>query len=104
MSDEHDTVQSTGRALADGSWTVPGLWRPDEVRDRLGRPRPRRHGIRDGRRLGHGDLGRIPAVGDEVETDGWRVRVQTWTGLRVDRLRFFPPQTEPGPGDAGGMP
>src|SRR6476646_256389 len=36
VSDEHDVFRTTGRELTDGSWTVPGLWRPDEVRDRLG--------------------------------------------------------------------
>ncbi len=104
VSDEHDTVQSTGRALADGSWTVPGLWRPDEVRDRMGVHVPDGTAYETVGGWVMATLGRVPAVGDEVETDGWRVRVQTMDGLRVDRLRFFPPQTEPGPGDAGGMP
>ncbi len=102
VSDEHDTVRSTGRALADGSWTVPGLWRPDEVRDRMGA------GVPDGtayETVGGwvmATLGRVPAVGDEVETDGWRVRVQAMDGLRVDRLRFLPPGTQNG--EPGGMP
>ena len=36
VSDEHDLFRTTGREFTDGSWTVPGLWRPDEVRERLG--------------------------------------------------------------------
>ena len=40
VSDEHDRARTTGRAVPDGVWTVPGLWRPDEVRDRLGAPVP----------------------------------------------------------------
>ena len=36
VNDEHDRSQTTGRQLRDGSWTVPGLWRPDEVRARVG--------------------------------------------------------------------
>jgi CBS domain containing-hemolysin-like protein len=36
VSDEHDRGQTTGRRLPDGSWSVPGLWRPDEVRARVG--------------------------------------------------------------------
>ena len=40
VSDEHDRARTTGRISTDGSWTVPGLWRPDEVRDRLGAPVP----------------------------------------------------------------
>src|SRR5665647_281233 len=31
VSDEHDRARTTGRISTDGSWTVPGLWRPDEV-------------------------------------------------------------------------
>ena len=40
VSDEHDRARTTGRNSADGSWTVPGLWRPDEVRDRVRAPVP----------------------------------------------------------------
>ena len=36
VNDEHDRGETTGRRLSDGSWTVPGLWRPDEVRARIG--------------------------------------------------------------------
>ena len=36
VGDEHDRGQTTGRRLVDGSWTIPGLWRPDEVRTRTG--------------------------------------------------------------------
>ena len=55
VSDEHDRSQTTGRQLRDGSWTVPGLWRPDEVRARVGAAHPRRAGVRDRGWLGHGD-------------------------------------------------
>jgi CBS domain containing-hemolysin-like protein len=40
VGDEHDRGQTTGRRLFDGSWTIPGLWRPDEVRTRIGAPLP----------------------------------------------------------------
>ena len=31
VNDEHDRSQTTGRQLRDGSWTVPGMWRPDDL-------------------------------------------------------------------------
>ena len=57
VSDEHDRSQSDWTQMADGSWSVPGLWRPDEVRDQLGAVGPRRADLRDGRRVRHGVLG-----------------------------------------------
>ncbi|HEX6918487.1 MAG TPA: hemolysin family protein, partial [Phycicoccus sp.] len=88
VSDEHDRGETTGRRVRDGLWTVPGLWRPDEVRSRVGVDVP------DGpayETLGGwvmATLGRVPVVGDEVEVDGWRVRVVDMDGHRVDRLRL----------------
>jgi CBS domain containing-hemolysin-like protein len=90
VSDEHDRGQTTGRRLGDGSWTVPGLWRPDEVRRRVGAP------VEDGpayETVGGflmAALGRVPVVGDELVLDGWRVRVLDMDGRRVDRIRFVP--------------
>ncbi len=90
VSDEHDRARTTGRISANGSWTVPGLWRPDEVRDRLGAL------VADGpayETIGGyvmACLGRVPVVGDEVSVPGWSIRVDAMDGRRVDRLRFTP--------------
>ncbi|MEP7369231.1 MAG: hemolysin family protein [Dermatophilaceae bacterium] len=94
VSDEHDRARTTGRISANGSWTVPGLWRPDEVRDRLGAL------VADGPAYetvgGYvmACLGRVPLVGDEVSVPGWTVRVDAMDGRRVDRLRFTPTDDE----------
>jgi len=106
VSDEHDRARTTGRLGANGSWTVPGLWRPDEVRDRLGAL------IADGPAYetvgGYvmACLGRVPVVGDKISVPGWSVRVDAMDGRRVDRLRFTPAEDEssgllnrPAPGD-----
>ena len=98
VSDEHDRARTTGRISADGSWTVPGLWRPDEVRDRLGAL------VADGPAYetvgGYvmACLGRVPVVGDEVSVPGWMMRVDAMDGRRVDRLRFTPAE-----GDSAGL-
>jgi CBS domain containing-hemolysin-like protein len=94
VSDEHDRARTTGRISANGSWTVPGLWRPDEVRDRLGAL------VADGpayETIGGyvmACLGRVPVVGDEVFVPGWSLRVDAMDGRRVDRLRFTPTEDE----------
>jgi CBS domain containing-hemolysin-like protein len=90
VSDEHDRTRTTGRASADGSWTVPGLWRPDEVRDRLGAPVPDGPAYETIGGYVMACLGRVPAVGDEVSVPGWSLRVDAMDGRRVDRLRLTP--------------
>jgi CBS domain containing-hemolysin-like protein len=35
-------------------------------------------------------LGRIPSVGDEIEIDDGKLRVERMDGRRVDRVRFTP--------------
>ena len=90
VGDEHDRTETTGRRTVDGSWIVPGLWRPDEVRDRVGAA------LLDGpayETVGGfvmAALGRVPQVGDTVELPQWRVSVMDMDGRRVDRLRMTP--------------
>ena len=96
VSDEHDRSQTTARALKDGSWTVPGLWRPDEVRSRVGAAVPEGAAYETIGGWVMAELGRVPMVGDEVVVDGWSVRVLDMDGHRVDRLRLAPPVVPPG--------
>jgi len=86
VSDEHDPGQTTGRPMVDGSWTVPGLWRPDEVRDRIGAAVPDGAAYETVGGFVMAVLGRVPVVGDEVRVPGWTVRVSAMDGRRVDRL------------------
>ena len=74
-------------------WTVPGLWRPDEVRDRVGAPVPEGPAYETVGGWVMAELGRVPEVGDVVELDGWQVTVTDMDTRRVDRLRFV--QHEP---------
>jgi len=99
VSDEHDRTRTTGRISADGSWTVPGLWRPDEVRDRLHAPIPDGPAYETLGGYVMACLGRVPIVGDEVSVAGWSLRVDAMDGRRIDRLRFTPHPAESG--DAG---
>jgi CBS domain containing-hemolysin-like protein len=94
VADEHDRVRQSGRRLRDGSWVVPGLWRPDELRDRVGVEVPDDANYETVGGFVMSRLGRVPGVGDEVEVGGGRLRVLRMDGRRVDRLRFQP--VEPG--------
>lgn len=95
VSDEHDRGQTTGRRLPDGSWTVPGLWRPDEVRSRVGVDVPEGPAYETVGGFVMAALGRVPQVGDEVLVDGWTARVVDMEGHRVDRVRLLPVRAVP---------
>ncbi len=88
VHDEHDLAQTSGRSLGDGVWTVPGLWRPDEVRDRIGAPVPDGPAYETTGGWLMAELGRVPEVGDVVDIDGWQITVVDMEAHRVDRLRF----------------
>ncbi|WP_246241783.1 hemolysin family protein [Flexivirga aerilata] len=90
VSDEHDPVADPSRLLPDGSWTVPGMWRPDEVRDRIGATVPEGNYYETLGGFVMAAVGRVPRVGDEVDLDGWRLRVVSMDGRRVDRVRILP--------------
>jgi CBS domain containing-hemolysin-like protein len=104
VSDEHDRSQSDWNQMADGSWLLPGLWRPDQVRDQLGAVVPDGPTYETVGGFAMAVLGRIPVVGDELALPGWTVRVARMDGRRVDRLRFIPKPDEQPPTDADGEP
>src|SRR6478609_9496134 len=95
VSDEHDRSQSDWNQMADGSWLLPGLWRPDQVRDQLGAVLPDGPTYETVGGFVMAVLGRIPVVGDELTLPGWVVRVARMDGRRVDRVRFIPVHEEP---------
>ena len=90
VADEHDRTRQSGRELLDGSWTVPGLWRPDEVRDAFDADVPDGTAYETMGGFVMAALGRVPVVGDVVQVPGWRIHVVGMEGRRVDRLRFVP--------------
>ena len=75
-------------------WLLSGLLRPDEVRERTGIPVPEgRYETVAGfvlERLTH-----LPAEGETVEVEGWRLTVAGLDGRRLARLRATPVPTEP---------
>ncbi|TWP36474.1 hemolysin family protein [Leekyejoonella antrihumi] len=104
VSDEHDRVQDPSRLLPDGSWTVSGLWRPDEVRDRIGADIPDGNAYETVGGYVMATVGRVPRAGDVIELGGWSLRVVSMEGRRVDRVRLTPVLPAAGSVDAGEAP
>jgi CBS domain containing-hemolysin-like protein len=110
ISDEHDRLSSNARQQRDGSWSLSGLLRPDEVEDLTGIELPDHEDYDTIAGLVMQVLGRVPAVGDVAEvrvpdrSDPEEPReqlaaltVERMDGLRVDRLRLrllTPPAVE----------
>ncbi len=109
IADEHDDRDSRARQGRDGSWSLSGLLRPDEVEDLTGVVLPESEDYDTiaglvlkllGRIPHHGDLVEIqvpdePADDDEDDEASFRLavlQVDAMDGLRIDRvtLRWFP--------------
>lgn len=100
IADEHDRLGERVRCRRDGSWSVSGLLRPDEVEDATGWALPEHEHYDTVAGLVVQTLGRLAAVGDHIEVscrcdddsedDAARVRVtvERVDGRRVDRLRL----------------
>ncbi|WP_220451343.1 hemolysin family protein [Nocardioides dongkuii] len=99
ISDEHDRLGARARHRRDGSWSLSGLLRPDEIEDITGVPLPDDEDYDTVAGLVLKVLGRIPERGDIAEVpvpdrsdpDDPRQRlavlsVEHMDGLRVDRL------------------
>jgi len=105
IADEHDRLGARARQRRDGSWSLSGLLRPDEVEDVTGVPLPEHEDYDTIAGLVLREFGRIPLAGDATELllperhngdDGddeqprrWAVlRVEHMDGLRIDRIRL----------------
>jgi CBS domain containing-hemolysin-like protein len=99
ISDEHDRLGARIRQRRDGSWTLSGLLRPDEVEDVTEVELPDHEDYDTVAGLVMRELGKIPEPGDRIElpvpdrTDPHEPRerlvtltVQRMDGLRIDRL------------------
>lgn len=87
IQDEHGPAEPSVRALPDGGFLVPGLWRLDETERDTGVALP--EGDYDtvaGCLLAQ--LGRVPEVGDTVRVDGVWMRVEDMDGLAITAVRI----------------
>lgn len=101
ISDEHDRLGARARQRRDGSWSLSGLLRPDEVEDATGVELPDHEDYDTIGGLVMRELGKIPSAGDRVEvavpdrTDPDEpgenlatLTVERMDGLRVDRIEL----------------
>lgn len=94
VADEHDVRRVGAARQQDGSWTLPGLLRPDELIEATGVVVPDSAAYETLGGLVMAELGRIPDVGDEVLADGVRLKVVAMDGRRIDRLRVWTQTTD----------
>ncbi|MGI4894375.1 MAG: hemolysin family protein [Janthinobacterium lividum] len=108
VSDEHDRDRGGLHQHRDASWTVPGLARPDEVRDATGVEIPDHPAYETVGGFVMSRLARIPVVGDEIVVgiapDVAVLRVARMEGRRVERMRLRPRPVLPGGAGASGAP
>lgn len=107
IADEHDPQDSRGRRLADGSWLLSGLLRPDEVAALTGVELPEHEDYDTIAGLVLQVLGRVPQTGDVAEVhvspkagpgDDYAststpelmaaLRVERMEDLRIDQIRL----------------
>lgn len=87
VADEHDPRRAGVHRTADDSWSVPGLLRPDELRESTGIVVPDDGAYETLGGLVMARLGRVPHAGDVVELAGAVLRVEQMDGRRVERIR-----------------
>ncbi|MDP2709927.1 MAG: hemolysin family protein [Solirubrobacteraceae bacterium] len=98
VRDEHDKRDDSIRRYADGTWSLSGLLRPDEVARAVGMRLPEDEEYETLGGLVGFQLGRMPREGDSVAVDTIdderrphrvTLTVSAMDGLRVDRLRLI---------------
>jgi CBS domain containing-hemolysin-like protein len=95
VADEHDLPQARAQQLNDGAWVISAMLRPDEAHaiTNLNLPESEEYETLAG--LIADALGRVPALGDEVNVDGVTLRVVRMEGRRVDRVRISATPEDP---------
>ena len=87
VADEHDPRRAGVHRTADGSWSVPGLLRPDELAEATGLVVPDDGAYETLGGLVMAELGRLPHAGDVVEVSGVVLHVEQMDARRIDRIR-----------------
>jgi CBS domain containing-hemolysin-like protein len=104
LRDEHDAPAPAHDGVSRGTETIlfSAALRPDELWERAGVRVPESDDYETVAGFVLETLGRIPSVGDDVETEHGRLRVERMVGPRIDRLRYLPRDRDTDPAFAGG--
>ena len=100
VSDEHDRRKAD--VVRSRDWfTFPGILRPDELLERTGVAVPEEGPYETVAGWIMSELGRLPAVGDELVAEHGVFRIERLDGRRIDRVRYTPrPEASAEGGDA----
>lgn len=99
LGDEHDRAKVEITGGKDQSYSFPGMYRPDELYEKLAVKVPEDGSYETVAGYMMAQLGRVAAVGDEVQIESGLLRVERMDGRRVDRIRFVPDVLVPEVGD-----
>jgi CBS domain containing-hemolysin-like protein len=102
VSDEHDRTKADVVRARDW-FTFPGILRPDELLERTGVVVPEDGPYETVAGWLTSELGKLPAIGDIVETEVGSFRIERLDGRRIDRVRYTPRRDDE-PDDEGGTP
>jgi CBS domain containing-hemolysin-like protein len=89
LADEHDRAKAGVTRGANSSVLFPGMTRPDELLE-MAIKVPDDGAYETVAGFMMSALGRIPSVGDEIDIEDGKLRVERMDGRRVDRVRFTP--------------
>jgi len=92
LGDEHDRAKLDIRSGKDKSFSFPGMFRPDELEQKLAITVPEDGNYETVAGFMMKKLGKVASVGDEVVIDGGVLKVERMDGKRVDRIKFIPEQ------------
>ena len=92
LGDEHDRAKLDIRSGKDKSFSFPGMFRPDELEQKLAITVPEDGNYETVAGFMMKQLGKVAVVGDEVAIAGGVLKVERMDGKRVDRIKFIPEQ------------
>lgn len=90
LSDEHDKAKIDIRSSKDKSISFPGMFRPDELEEKLGIQVPEDGTYETVAGFMMVKLGKLAQIGDEVVIQGGQLKVERMDGRRIDRIKFVP--------------
>ncbi len=94
LGDEHDKAKIDIRSAKDKSVSFPGMFRPDELEEKLAISVPEDGDYETVAGFIMAKLGKVAEVGDEVRIEGGLLKVDRMDGRRVDRVKFIPDPVE----------
>lgn len=89
--DEHDQEDPRLQQATESEYVMSAMLRPDELRDLLRAPIPDGADYETVAGFVVDQLGRLAEPGDQVEVDGWVIRVESVSGRRIDQVRLIRP-------------